>query len=305
MRCMCCGEEVGEKTVCPICGSAVKSASSAGSVTDFRRARGNSAWATFGRKPEEQPAQPAQPAQEQQGGILQQIAEEKVKLVDECAKAICKVLLRCKNKTVVWGTGWCGYGDYIVTNAHVVEEMQKGNGKELACEFTNRLDLKEEQIIQADIIYYDRTEDIAVLLPRGGKLPKGVKVLRIEAKPTRQGELVFTIGNPLHYKFTYTEGVVANPNYIKQGRKFSVLQTTLTLNRGNSGGPVMNTNGDIVGMATFAELDTEQSQALLIIEDKEQLLVNEIKDKEIPGYGFCVRSEVILAAIKEIESKRR
>lgn len=302
MKCLFCGEEIGEKSVCPICGSSVGNPSSEGAVTDFRRARGDSSgWATFRKTGKT----PAQPDKEQEGGILQQIAEEKTKLVDECAKAICKVHLLRKDDSIVWGTGWCGYGDYIVTNAHVVTDMQEGSGKELACEFTNRLDLKDEQVIPVDIIYYDGKEDIAVLLPRSGKLPKGVKVLRIEEKPTRQGELVFTIGNPLHYKFTYTEGVVANPNYRKRDRKFPVLQTTLTLNGGNSGGPVMNTNGDIVGMATFSELDTEQSQAVLITEDKEQLFVNEIKDKEILGYGFCVGSEAILAAIREIENKRR
>ena len=284
MKCSCCGEEVGNVNVCPVCGSSVT-------------VRATAAAAPAPAAVKEAPAQ---------GGILQQIAAEKTALVEECAKSVSKIVVSC-GSVVHYGTGWCGYGNYIITNAHVVEAMKSGGGKSITCEFSDKLNLGKDQKIPVDIVYYSRVEDIAILLPKSGRLPYGVKVLRIEDKPTKQGELVFTIGNPLHYKFTYMEGAVANPNYTQKGsgRKYTVLQTTLTLNHGNSGGPVMNAKGDIVGMATFSELEQEKTTTIdpIALITGDGALKETTTYKDIMGYGFCVKSEAILAAIKEIEKK--
>lgn len=277
MKCSCCGEEMGNASVCSICGNPIE------------------------RKPASTPVQ-----QDDSGGILQRIAKEKTALVEECAKSVSKIVVDCGD-SVCTGTGWCGYGNYVITNAHVVEPMQEGVGKEIICEFSDKLKLGSEQKISVDIVYYSRVEDIAILLPKSKKLPSGVKVLTIEEKPTKQGELVFTIGNPLHYKFTYMEGAVSNPNYAQKGseRKFTVLQTTLTLNHGNSGGPVMNANGNVVGMATFGETQQETEQVInplgILIGD--EVVQEKTVYKEIIGYGFCVKSEAILDAIKKIEKR--
>ena len=291
MKCSCCGEEVGSASVCPVCGSSVTPRTAPAYVPSYRSS-------AAARAP--QPA--AAPNAE---GILQQIAKEKTALVEECGKAVSKIIVDCGNMLST-GTGWCGYKDYVITNAHVVENMKNGKGKSITIEFSDKLALGAEQKVPADLVYYSRVEDIAILLPKSGRLPRGVKVLRIEDKPTKQGELVFTIGNPLHYKFTYMEGAVSNPNYEKKGsgRKFTVLQTTLTLNHGNSGGPVMNTAGDIVGMATFGELEAETKKTLdpLGLLAGREIIKEETVYKDIAGYGFCVKSEAILAAIKEIEN---
>ena len=291
MKCSCCGEEVGSASVCPVCGSSVALRTTPAYVPSYRSS-------TSAKAP--QPA--AAPNAE---GILQQIAKEKTALVEECGKAVSKIIVDCGNMLST-GTGWCGYKDYVITNAHVVENMKNGKGKSITIEFSDKLALGAEQKVPAQIVYYSRVEDIAILLPKSGRLPRGVKVLRIEDRPTKQGELVFTIGNPLHYKFTYMEGAVSNPNYEKKGsgRKFTVLQTTLTLNHGNSGGPVMNTAGDIVGMATFGELEAETKKTLdpIGLLTGKDIIKEETVYKDIAGYGFCVKSEAILAAIKEIEN---
>ncbi|MGN0814517.1 MAG: serine protease [Candidatus Coproplasma sp.] len=307
MKCSFCGEEVGTAKTCPICGRTVtaKSSSASGAVESPLNSAAyavpggaknsgnpfmNNPYLNNPYMPSAGAANQQAPAQSgNQGGngILQQIADEKTRMVEECGKAVSIVYVAKSGNWRNKGTGWCGYGNYIITNAHVVEPMVTGEGKGITCEFSDKLNLKQK-VIDVDLVHYNDVEDIAILLPKSGKIPAGVKVLKIDDTPTKQGELVFTVGNPEHYKFTYTEGSVANPDYTPRSSKakYKILQTTLTLNHGNSGGPVMNANGDVVGMATFGEINTQTHQ-------------------EILGYGFCVKSEAILAAIKEADKSIR
>lgn len=326
MKCKCCGEEVGNASVCPVCGSSVtpQVQTDFHADTTYRRpaterhsggsryegVSGNR-WGEYfsslfaGGSGGEAPRDGAQ-----DDGILEKIAQEKADLVEECAKSVSKVVVE-SDKVISSGTGWCGYGDYIFTNAHVVEIATQPGFKKMTCEFSDKLKLGSQQVVPVRLVFYSAEEDIAILLPQSGRLPQGVKVLKIDDTPTKQGELVFTIGNPLHYKFTYMEGAVANPDYKQAGskRKFTVLQTTLTLNHGNSGGPVMNVKGDVVGMATFSELSKETDRVFnpiaLITDDKDGLFQEVEKYKDILGYGFCVKSEAILDAIRKTEQTRR
>ncbi len=329
MKCKCCGEEVGNASVCPVCGSSVspqvqadfhaetaRRAAPAGYSGDNKRYEGvsgnrwgeyfSSLFASGGNS--EGGAAPR--GGETDDGILEKIAREKAELVEECSKSVSKVVVE-SNEVISSGTGWCGYGDYIFTNAHVVEIATQPGFRKMTVEFSNKLNLGNQQVVPVKLVYYSATEDIAILLPTSGHLPYGVKVLKIDDTPTKQGELVFTIGNPLHYKFTYMEGAVANPDYKQAGsaRKFTVLQTTLTLNHGNSGGPVMNVKGDVVGMATFSELEKETENVFnpiaLISEDQGDLFQEVEKYKDILGYGFCVKSEAILDAIRKTEQSGR
>lgn len=270
MKCSCCGEEVGKAKICPICETPIVK------KTQTNSNHLPSPFVNNDNIPEMQP----------KSSILKQIAQEKTRMVEECSKAVCVVYAYIGDNYCAKGTGWCGYGNYIITNAHVVNSTVNEGENPITCEFPEKLNLGREEKIYADLIYMSEEKDIAILLPRGGKLPVGVKILQIEDKPTKQGELVFTVGNPEHYKFTYTEGSVANPDYKSPILPYTVLQTTLTLNHGNSGGPVMNADGHVVGMATFAEINAETHRC-------------------ISGYGFCVKSEDILAAIKEEKIIRR
>lgn len=283
-RCTYCGEEVGSASVCPICGSAV-----------------------VAKTPAAAPVAPAAPTSPQ--NILKQLEAAKIELIENCAKSVTKILVTFKDGGAS-GTGWCGYKNLIITNAHVVEDESKNTyAKNVECEFTDKLSLGSRQRMKMKTLYYSREEDIAILTPEKGELPWEVPVLKITDVPTKQGEMVFTIGNPLHYKFTYTEGAVANPDYKSRatGGKFHSLQTTLTLNSGNSGGPVFNADGDVVGMATYSELQVATEQFIdpeaLAMGDEEGAVSERLSYKEIQGYGFCVKSEAILAAINTIKHK--
>lgn len=276
-RCKYCGEILGNDPICPVCGAA-----------------NNPAPAPQAVAPQPQPINPA--------SILQQIERAKTELIENCAKSVTKVLVKGRQMEG-WGTGWRGHNDYIITNAHVTT-LEGDRIQRIECEFSDKLNLGREQKIELELVFYSIDEDIAILRPKSGKLPQQVPVLTITDVPTKQGEMVFTIGNPLHYKFTYTEGAVANPDYhdAKRNSQFTTLQTTLTLNSGNSGGPVFNADGKIVGMATYAEtrIDTETFIDPLAAEEGENPFTEQALVREIMGYGFCVKSEAILAAIDSI-----
>lgn len=277
-RCKCCGEILGGSTVCPVCGTV-------NAVTPT-------------------PVAP-QFAVNNASSILQQIEIAKTELIERCAKSVTRISVKGR-QFEGWGTGWCGYNNLIITNAHVTT-LEGDRIQSIEAEFSDKLNLGASQKIPMELIFYSQDEDIAILMPKSGKIPEQVPVLNITDVPTKQGEMVFTIGNPLHYKFTYTEGAVANPDYhdAKRNSQFTTLQTTLTLNSGNSGGPVFNADGSIVGMATYAEtrIDTETFIDPLAAEEGENPFTEQALVREIQGYGFCVKSEAILAAIDSIQHK--
>jgi serine protease Do len=131
---------------------------------------------------------------------------------------------------------------YIVTNAHVVNGADK---------FTVRMDDGEEY--DAELIGVDNFKDIAVIKINASNLP--VAVLG-NSDETRIGEPVVAIGSPLGFEATVTAGILStNRRSIEDlGRNNDVrspqtyLQTDAAINQGNSGGPLLNADGEVVGI---------------------------------------------------------
>lgn len=126
---------------------------------------------------------------------------------------------------------------YIVTNAHVVENAVK---------ITIRLDSGEEH--PAELVGLDDETDIAVLKVNVGKeLP----YLRFgNSESVRVGDWVLAIGSPFGLNRTVTAGIVSQTR-----RETAVstpfqrfIQTDAAINRGNSGGPLVDLNGDVIGV---------------------------------------------------------
>lgn len=126
---------------------------------------------------------------------------------------------------------------YIVTNAHVVEDAVK---------ITIRLDSGEEH--PAELVGLDEETDIAVLKVSAGKeLP----FLRFgNSEGVRVGDWVLAIGSPFGLNRTVTAGIVSQTR-----RETAVstpfqrfIQTDAAINRGNSGGPLVDLNGDVIGV---------------------------------------------------------
>jgi S1-C subfamily serine protease len=132
---------------------------------------------------------------------------------------------------------------YVVTNAHVVENARDEEGA-LFIYSINRTKYPVK-IVGGDSFY-----DIAVLefLETPGK---ELEVIDFRKDEARLGETVYALGNPLgEYPYTVTDGIVSAKNRVRGGvtGKFGFLQTTATVIWGNSGGPLVDGAGQVLGI---------------------------------------------------------
>lgn len=140
------------------------------------------------------------------------------------------------------GTGFVFHPKgYILTNEHVVSD-----GDQIMLRVFGK-----KELIEAEVLGRDRQHDIAVLR---ADMSVPASVLRIgHSKQVRVGEWVLAIGSPLGLDHTVTVGIVSAKNRPLQigNRDYpSLIQTDAAINRGNSGGPLINLRGEVVGMNT-------------------------------------------------------
>lgn len=144
-----------------------------------------------------------------------------------------------------YGSGFFFRRDgYILTNYHVVRRAD-----------TIKVGLDEQTELPAELIGYDPLLDVAVLKVKANQkkftaLPLG------DSEKLEKCEWVIAVGNPFGLDKTVTVGVVS-----AKGREFeelngrpaitSYIQTDAAINPGNSGGPLLNLNGEVVGINTF------------------------------------------------------
>ncbi len=127
----------------------------------------------------------------------------------------------------------------VITNNHVV-----GEANEIMVIFTDGRKLK------AKVIGKDPKVDVAVLKVEGGDKPfKTVKFG--DSDRVRVGEGVMAVGNPFGLGETVTAGILSARNRnIESGPYDDFLQTDAAINKGNSGGPLFNMNGEVIGINT-------------------------------------------------------
>ena len=133
---------------------------------------------------------------------------------------------------------------YIVTNNHVVE-----NAREVT------VTLKNGDQLEAEIVGTDEQTDLAVLkVKKSGSYPFVEFATR--AKP-RVGDWVVAVGNPFGLGGTATAGIVsADGRELLGGNYNDFIQIDAPINRGNSGGPTFNLNGEVIGVNTAIFSDT-------------------------------------------------
>ena len=134
------------------------------------------------------------------------------------------------------GSGFIISGDgYILTNAHVVET---------ADEITVKLTDKRE--FKAKVIGSDRRTDVALIKIEGSALPT---VRFGDPNRLKVGEWVVAIGSPFGFENSVTAGIVsAKGRSLPQENFVPFIQTDVAVNPGNSGGPLFNLKGEVVGI---------------------------------------------------------
>ena len=127
---------------------------------------------------------------------------------------------------------------YIVTNNHVIEQAN-----EIKVKFPDETEL------EAKLIGKDKLTDLALLKVTSKKPLNYVKFA--DSDKARVGHSVFAIGNPFGLGGTVTSGIISAFNRdINAGPYDSFIQTDASINRGNSGGPLFNLDGEVLGINT-------------------------------------------------------
>lgn len=160
---------------------------------------------------------------------------------------------------------------YILTNNHVIEDAVRD---EIS------VTLNDKRTFDARRVGSDTSTDLAVLKIDGANLPAAVIGNSDEVEV---GEWVLAIGNPFRLRSTVTAGIVGalsrdvqiiNDDY----RIESFIQTDAAINRGNSGGALVNTSGELIGINTAIATQSGSYQ----------------------GYGFAVPSNLALKIARDI-----
>lgn len=143
------------------------------------------------------------------------------------------------------GSGFVISADgYIVTNNHVIE-----GADQIEIEFFPG-DGQPTELLPAELIGTDPNTDIALLKVDYPTPLQFVEFGDSDGIGARVGDWVMAMGNPLGQGFSVSAGIVSARNRSLQGTYDDYIQTDAAINRGNSGGPLFNMDGDVIGVNT-------------------------------------------------------
>ncbi len=126
----------------------------------------------------------------------------------------------------------------VITNAHVVHGADKV-----------RVTFADDATVDAKILGADEKTDLALLKVKTSKKVKGLKFG--DSSKMRVGDWILAIGNPFGLGGTVTAGIIsARQRNINAGPYDDFIQTDASINRGNSGGPMFNLDGEVIGINT-------------------------------------------------------
>ncbi len=171
----------------------------------------------------------------QEGGLsLQQIYS---KAIDSVVSISCTLTNGASSGTGVVLTK----NGYIVTNSHVVEDAQ-----------SIKIRLTDDRVLSAAVVGADSVSDLAVLYVQADDLSPAEFG---DSANLRVGDAVAAIGDPLGVEFrgTMTDGIVSaiNREVSVGNRTMTLIQTNAAMNSGNSGGPLLNCYGQVIGINTM------------------------------------------------------
>ena len=177
--------------------------------------------------------------------LLDAYSQAVVSSTEKVSSAVVNIKVKKKTRS---GSGAEGGGSgfiispegFIVTNCHVAENNERID-----------IELQDGRTFSADLVGLDPYTDLAVLKIYTDNLPF---VSFLKNSDLRVGQLSIAIGNPFGFQCTVTTGVISALGRSLQSRSGrmidNVIQTDAALNPGNSGGPLVDSNGMVIGVNT-------------------------------------------------------
>lgn len=175
------------------------------------------------------------------------------------------------------GTGFLVEADgYVLTNNHVIDGAEK-------VEVT----VNGDDVYKAKVVGHDAATDLALLKIEGSKAFPFLKLG--DSEKLRLGEWVMAIGDPLQFEKTVTVGVVSGkgrtPGLSRATQSFeNLIQTDAAINFGNSGGPLVNVAGEVVGINTAISRMAQNIGFAVPVNTAKALYEQLKKGKVVRGY---------------------